>query len=296
MATSNKQKENHLKIIQYTEGMIITPPCIIAGMPNSDYHAHESISKSGLDLFNRSPAHYHFAEPREPTRAVAIGTAIHAAILEPEVFANDYMLLESVTDRRASAYKEAVKIYGVDNVLTATESANVKGMQEMALANPDYQKYASSEHSTELSFFGICSITGLTLRCRFDLLTHDGRALDVKKTRDSQEYDFARSILNYRYHVQHAFYSHVYKCVTGNEIESFEFFAIGENSPHANVVYCLDDESVAIGRKEMMDNLQHLASEHDKTEGIWGARTIISLPEWYLNNAAEAAFEAEDEL
>ena len=38
---------------------------LISGMPNDVYHSvPDSISKSGLDLINRSPAHYFYAQKK----------------------------------------------------------------------------------------------------------------------------------------------------------------------------------------------------------------------------------------
>ena len=67
-------------------------PGIYDNIPNADYHGGQGISKSGLDLIAKSPAHFAAAklEPREPTKAQALGTAIHALILEPDVFAAEY--------------------------------------------------------------------------------------------------------------------------------------------------------------------------------------------------------------
>src|SRR5690554_8185442 len=82
---------------------------ITTEMSNEEYHdLPDSISKSGLDLIVRSPAHYRFAEHREPTRAMVIGTAIHAAILEPDVFATEYLLLRDITDRRSRSEERRV--------------------------------------------------------------------------------------------------------------------------------------------------------------------------------------------
>ena len=75
-------------MITYQPDAAITLPSIIKDMPNEVYHAHESISKSGLDLILRSPAHYRFRERSEPTRAMQLGTASHTAILEPARFTN----------------------------------------------------------------------------------------------------------------------------------------------------------------------------------------------------------------
>ena len=79
-----------MKIITFDE---LTPElaaagCLVTGMSNEAYHAYDGISKSGLDLIARSPAHYAYRTASEPTRAMVIGSATHAAILEPEVFAS----------------------------------------------------------------------------------------------------------------------------------------------------------------------------------------------------------------
>ena len=92
-----------INVIEYTEGMEITPPCFIANMPNDAYHSYpEGISSTGLKAVLRSPAHYKFQAARTPSRAMEIGTAIHTALLEPDRFAADYVLLREVKDRRAS--------------------------------------------------------------------------------------------------------------------------------------------------------------------------------------------------
>lgn len=71
-------------------------PGIYDNIPNDQYHSGPGISKSGLDLINRSPMHYQFAtsaaNDNEPTPAQAIGTAFHALLLEPHLFAQTYCL------------------------------------------------------------------------------------------------------------------------------------------------------------------------------------------------------------
>lgn len=71
-------------------------PGVYVGVPNSEYHGGPGISKSGLDLIHRSPMHYKAvidgANDNQPTAAQAIGTAAHALILEPQVFAEEYCL------------------------------------------------------------------------------------------------------------------------------------------------------------------------------------------------------------
>jgi hypothetical protein len=272
-------------ILDYQQGMTLPDTCIVRDMPNEAYHATHHLSKSKLDLFNRSPAHLDCAKPKDATRNMEIGTAIHTAILEPERFKAEYLLLTDAPDRRSSLYKEATKVHSTERVLVSSEVEQVQGMQVTALAHQSYKKqYLEKPHENELSFFGICSITGAPIKCRFDMLTQDGRALDLKKTQDIR--DTSRSLLNYRYHVQHAFYSHVYECVTGDKLQSFAFFFIEQETPHSCVIANLCEETKQAGHKEMLADLEYYASKPNPTTGIWNDDTIISLPEWYLNRLA----------
>lgn len=71
-------------------------PGIYDNISNADYHGGPGISKSGLDLIAKSPAHYFYAanvandNERAPTAAQAFGTAFHALLLEPEEFKKTY--------------------------------------------------------------------------------------------------------------------------------------------------------------------------------------------------------------
>ena len=60
---------------------------------NADYHSNESISASGLkEISKTSPSAYLKKEWQE-TEALAIGTAIHTIILEPEKFADELYIM-----------------------------------------------------------------------------------------------------------------------------------------------------------------------------------------------------------
>jgi len=71
-------------------------PGVYGEISNSDYHSGPGISKSGLDLIRRSPAHYQYAisadNDNQPTPAQQIGTAFHTLLLEPHLFDEQYAL------------------------------------------------------------------------------------------------------------------------------------------------------------------------------------------------------------
>ncbi len=260
-------------------------------LSNKQYHAADGISKSGLDLIMRSPAHYRFGERKEATRAMEIGTALHCAILEPERFATDYMLLRNVTDRRSSEYKEACKVWSSERVLTGLEADRVAGMQESAFSNPHLSQYLSVPGRCELSMFATDPETGVLVKCRFDKLTDSGFAVDLKKTQDLR--DFAKSVANYGYHMQAAFYLDVYKWATGDDLSAFVFAAVEELLPHASAPFGLDEEALEIGRMLYRKALNTYAEclEADEWPGIACEPETIQLPSWYINQ-----FEQESEV
>lgn len=74
----------------------IRPGCY-TDLPNEAYHHGPGTSKTGLDIINKSAEKFHHLKAvatieREPTDAQAFGSAYHAIILEPEVFARTYCL------------------------------------------------------------------------------------------------------------------------------------------------------------------------------------------------------------
>lgn len=276
-----------MKILNYTPGMEITPPCLILNMPNEVYHSLPGISKSGLDRIAISPAHYRYREPSEPSRSMVIGSAIHAAILQPDVFAREYLQLRDVKARTASEYKAAVKDWpnGADFVLTGPESDHIAGMQAAVGSDPNCTDALDGFGYREASLFVPDPVTGITVRVRFDFLPTDpGRpVIDLKKTRDCRPDAFMRAIASYRYHVQAALYLDAWEWATGGQ-RDFQFLAIEETIPHARKLYTMGPESLALGRKLYRAEINTFAACH-KAE-YWpchdSAPELIELPDWVL--------------
>lgn len=286
-----------INVIEYTEGMTIEPPCFIANMPNDVYHSTpEGVSNSGLKLVLRSPAHYRYQATSEPTRAMQIGTAIHTALLEPERFTDEYVLLRDVKDRRASEYKQAVKVHGSENVLVSSEADNVAGMQETVLANPAMSERLQVEGWRELSLFVRDPDTGVLVRVRYDLLSVSGVAVDVKKCQDARPEEFSKALFNYAYDMQAALYSDAFEWATGKPLAAFEFAAIEEKMPHGHKLYQPCETTMQEGRRKYREALDLFAQCERSND--WPALEcdgpeIISLPSWRM---AQIENEIEQEI
>ncbi len=277
-----------VKPIEYTEGMDVKPGNYYLNMPNEVYHSMPgSYSKSGLDVLHDDPYKFFNPKIRKQTRPMQLGSAIHAAILEPDVFLDEYMLIPEIKDRRQSEYKMAVKSFGEGKVFTNDECKKISGMQQAVHANTEAHRLLTTPGFFEVSGFSTDEKTGLVIRHRFDKLAFiDGEwfGVDLKKTQGADQYKFSKSIWDYRYHVQDAIYSKGFKEITGIDLAGFIFIAVEDEFPHKVAIYELCDVSRKIGRDEARMDLDELAEYKagNKVAHNNSQSEIISLPEFVM--------------
>jgi len=276
-----------MRIIDYSE---FTPELAASGvavlnMPNEAYHAFGGISKTGLDLIDRSPAHYACRGPFKQTRPMVVGSAIHCAVLEPDLFFKQYVLLGDSIDRKSPIYKKAVAEHGDGNVLVASEVRQVIGMYEGIQADKKAMKRINQPGWCEISLFATDPETGVLVKCRFDKLTESGLGIDLKSTKDSSYSEFQKTIANYRYHVQEAWYRYVFRLVSGQNLSGYLFLAVESEMPHCCKIWELDTESQLQGDREAMKNLETYAE--CVRSGKWPAPDseleLITLPAWAID-------------
>lgn len=277
-----------LPIQQWTPETKIELGNYYIGMPNEIYHASAGDSKSSIDVFHKDPYKYFHRKQKAQTRPMQLGSAIHCAMLEPEVFATEYMMLPELKDRRQAEYKQAVKSFGEGKVFTNADCEKISGMQKAIWNNEEAARYLKADGYTELSGFTTDSETGLLIRHRFDKLAIiDGKyyAVDLKKTTDVDDYALSKKIWDYRYHAQDVIYSDGFKQITGEDLAGFIFIFIEEEYPHKIAIKELCDLSRKIARDEVRMDLNSLAeykagkiTAHNNS-----SCEIISLPEWVMS-------------
>lgn len=281
-------------MIEYKPGMPITAPYYINNMPADIYHAYPAASNSGLKLIARSPAHFKYAPKRETTRNMVIGSALHMAVLEPELFETTYKLT-TCQDRRCKEYKDIAAIHGGEYTLTNDESWHIAGIRDSVRS--EFRELLSQPCHNELSGFSTDPETGMTCKHRFDKLMNSGIGIDLKTCLDARPDAFSRAIYNYNYHVQAAFYMDQYEWITGEALKDFIFIAVESEAPYACKMYRLDPESLQVGRDTYRRALDQYAE--CKESRIWPAYhndgvEEISIPKWAFNYNLEFE-DIEDE-
>ena len=261
-------------------GETLKIPSAVANMPQETYFATPAISASGLKDVARSPAHYRYGRRKE-SRAMDIGTAIHTAILEPERFEFEFIEL-SVDDRRKKEAKDAEAEYGRERILTATEAANIRGMQQAVRAHSRARMQLDVEGWRELSVFAQDPETGANVRCRPDLLTGNGILLDLKKVRDARDLPMQRAVADYGYDLAAAFYCDVLAWATGHQVSAYALLTVEEEPPHGVRLLVLDDAWIERGRRLYRQALDAYAQciEAGEWPGYADMISVLPAPRW----------------
>lgn len=235
---------------------------IVTTLTNDQYRAQRGYSKSDLDLVHRSPALLEWARnaPRSASATADIGTATHAALLEPELFAEQYRQAPSF-DKRTKAGKEGAEAFeasmaGSGKVLLSSDDYElVTAMRDSVLAHPVARDLLTSPGVSEASIFW--ELDGLKLKCRPDRMVDDRHILvDLKTTASIDK--FAMSVEDFRYHIQAALYSDGALALTGHQ-HRFIFVVVEKVltfGRHRVEVVELEPEWVEAGRREYLEDLE----------------------------------------
>lgn len=316
-------------------------PGIYRGIPNAAYHGGPGISKSGLDLIHRSPAHYKAvidaANDNTPTPAQIIGTAFHALLLEPDEFNENYCLpmvppegaLDTIDDLKTALKAAGEKVTGTKQELID----RLKAVQPDAVILSELKQRHAANNAGRIilpleTFEQLFAMRDSVMRhpAAHALLTRaQNVVVDVKTTEDASVEEFARSIANWSYHKQHPYYldglrlaieqagltdadlpqgeaelsAYWHDPETGvlcrcrpdfwrGRPDDFFFLAVEKKAPYAVSVFWLDEESIAVGRRENRADLDLYAEclANDKWPAYPEGIQKIRLPNWKLASAA----------
>lgn len=259
----------------------------IHDISNTEYHSGPGISKSGLDKIHKCPAWFKHcqANPPEQTAAMRLGSAVHAIVLEPEVFAAEFIQAPNV-DRRTKAGKEAYAAFLEEangkTVLTTQEFETAEQIREAVFANRAARNVLSAEGQRERGVYWNDSATDELCKCKPDMWRDDGIVVDLKTTRDAAPEAFAKSAYNFRYHVQAAYYMDGIEQVTGVRPHGFVFVAVETSAPYLVSVFAADEQMVMLGQVQYRKDLDLYAQckAKDSWPGYPEEVVSLQLPAW----------------
>lgn len=261
------------------------------GISNHDYHSHPSLSKSQLDYFIKSPSRYIWAKnapvDEEKLKTFDFGTAMHALILEPDRFDEEYVLAPDV-NRATKIGKETWANFIIENpdktILSNDDWIKLHISKESVMAHPVARKIFEAKGISERSYFWTDKETGVACRCRPDReLTNMQWFADVKTTPVVDS--FHKSTIDYGYYIQDPFYSMGYEAVTGEPLKKFVFVVIAKTVECGKYpVDCqvIPEEVRHYGKQIIREELVKFARCLDK--GNFSSITTMEFNKWAMQD------------
>lgn len=244
-------------------------------MTNKEYRAAEGISRSELfTIINKTPMHflYESTHPKEDTQSLKFGRAVHAAILEPEVFGKEFCPIPKI-DRRTkegkAAYEEFMAEATGKEVITEEELDIINDMRAVVMRDIHASTFLQGEH--EQSFFWTDEATGEKCKVRPDCITEiDGKKylVDYKTTDSCADGAFERSVKKYGYKFQAGMYREGYFQNTFEDV-GFVFVAQEKTAPYAVRVYVCTEEFMNEGYSQFREAIG-LYHECKTKNHYWG--------------------------
>jgi len=265
-------------------------PGLYDDISNEEYHSGPGVSKSALDIIHRSPAHYQASLllPRTETPAMVIGTAIHAAVLEPETFEAKFVVAPEV-NRRTNAGKEEWERFRYSalaagmRMLTQEQYDAARNVRDAVYANRMAANLLCGGKAERSVYWNeVVDGAEVLCKCRPDYLREDGICVDLKTTEDTRSDHFIRSVVNYRYHVQAAWYERGIGEVLP-AARDFVFLAVEKEPPYGTGIFTLPDDFIDVGNYAAMADLRTFA--RCKAADHWPCYAeevqVLEAPKWF---------------
>lgn len=229
-----------------------------AEVPMSEYVTWDALGSSRLEWLAISPKHYKYMleQPaEEETDAQFLGTAVHMAALQPELFLKTYtpepdvnvVAPGSARPRATNAYKDAVAELERDGLRVVRTELMVKvlKMAEAVRIHPAASKVLDRAPEREVS--ALWSRGERLCRGRFDLLG-PGVMADLKTTRSLKTFS-PWAITKYGYYRQAGWYCDGLKRL-GRDVQHVFLIAVENVAPFDVGVFALNKETVSVGLVE----------------------------------------------
>jgi hypothetical protein len=292
-------------------------PGIYPNVAPEEYHAWDAISNSRLTQLLRSPAHLraYIEEPREPTEALIIGSAADVMTLTPDRFEDLYTsagqceAIKKGDGQRCtssgSLYLDGKWYCGTKShapegagpsertILTPAQYSKCLRIAASVRAHPRIGRLLGAPGRAQLAVVWTDEATGLLCKGLIDWFSDQfGVVLDLKTTRDARRFAFEKSIADFGYHRQLAFYEDGLKA-NGVTMKHLVFAAVEKEPPFAVAGYRLSTGAADEGRTELRHLLQQYAALRETPMDEWPAYdtdiTEIALPAWAYGRIQEAA-------
>ena len=250
-------------------------------MTEQEYRSAEGVNKSTLWNMMKSPAHYKYCleNEQEDRPEFKFGRAVHSAILTPDEYLSDYIVMPEGLDKRTRAGKEFIENAEASGkeILTAEDGQKVAEMAESFMRNRDAVALMEGTKREEPMFW--VNDNGILCKCRVDAYKA-GTIIDLKTAREADTRTFSREALRYGYDVQAAHYIDAYLHLEAPTMPEWYFIAIEKTGPYAINILKADPDFIKYGFDRRYDLMQRLLKCQEEEEFPDYGVNDLFLPSW----------------
>lgn len=272
------------------------------------YHQHPAIGSSDLKLINQSLNHYlrkNEIEKKED-ESLLIGQALHDCLLSyDDIFSKSYTVMpDEIKMKRGKEWEKFEEENKGKTILSKKQSKKVVDMLRSLNGHPLFEKfnlYQQKTIETEVTYFS--TMQGVAIKCRPDM---EGKTFiaDLKTSAKSvTESRFAKTIFDYRYHVQAAWYLDLvneYRKQNNISLVTNYFFIAVENvHPHNCNIFRLHENAIEEGRRiyqlDFLKYKKYLENKDDFYTGLNESVISIDIPKYayFTNDFSDGDLENE---
>lgn len=227
-------------------------------IPEVEYRAYNAINyshlKHGESSARRMKASIDGLLKPPGKLAVNQGTALHTLVLQPELFAETIVVEPEGIDRRTNAGKAKAAEFEAaaigKTVIDASQFRVATAMAESIKGHKVASELLSRPGASEIVLRW--AKDGIECKAKIDRYAdavrgHPPTLIDIKSTSGVSPADFERSIYEYGYHIQAAWYRLGYAAIHDGVLPEYRIIAVDSAPDYETVVYELEPETEAIG-------------------------------------------------
>lgn len=215
-------------------------------MSESEYRSLPALNASRFKAFHRSPYHFFNQKEVETTEAMKIGTAIHTAMLQPNLYSSEIGYLPDVDGRttEGKAIKKAFEEMYAGKTILKAASKDVVERACSAIVRSDEWDAIKETKTMRYEQVLMCDLFGTACKSRLDLIDVEGGIIrDIKSCDDASIEKFKYTVKDRLYWLQAGFYTLMAEVVF-NKRFNFEFIAVETSEPSSALFHAVDEQEL----------------------------------------------------
>ena len=218
------------------------------------------------------------------TDDLLLGMMVHEFILEGK---SRWSVYDGV--RRGDRWEQFERDCVASGAVPVTRRMNeqLNGMREAVFRNSEARRLIESDgmHEQPIEWNEPYGKFAISSKCLLDRLQHDGTVADLKTAHDASPDGFFRQKINLGYHISAAWYERGRASILGEVKAPFIHIAVSKSEPFRCVCYAMQDELLAVARRDIASGLEQLAECRES--GVWPDRLADKVvyhpvPRWFL--------------